>query len=76
MLIRPDQHVAWRGNRSDSLEEAKAILDIVRGRVEADVQQPDSFEGARSPKEAFTGTVEMKTQVGEFELEGMGDFQR
>ena len=76
VLIRPDQHVAWRGNRSDSLEEAKAILDIVRGRVEADVQQPDSFEGARSPKEAFTGTVEMKTQVGEFELEGMGDFQR
>ena len=32
VLIRPDQHVAWRSNALQNLEEAKQILHIVTGR--------------------------------------------
>jgi 2-polyprenyl-6-methoxyphenol hydroxylase-like FAD-dependent oxidoreductase len=32
-LIRPDQHVAWRGNRIP--DDPRAVLDVVRGRAPA-----------------------------------------
>lgn len=31
VLLRPDQHVAWRGDASPSEDEAARIIDIVRG---------------------------------------------
>ncbi|MEM1155537.1 MAG: FAD-dependent monooxygenase [Pseudomonadota bacterium] len=32
VLVRPDQHVAWRGDaQPESLEDAQAILNVVRG---------------------------------------------
>jgi hypothetical protein len=44
-LIRPDQHVAWRGDRLPV--EPGAVLDIVRGAsdVEIDHQQKDFAQG-------------------------------
>ena len=36
VLVRPDHHVAWRGDKVGSREEAERILGIVNGRVEAE----------------------------------------
>ena len=33
VLIRPDQHVAWRGNRAPDSGAAKTIIDTVRGAL-------------------------------------------
>lgn len=34
VLIRPDQHVAWRANTLDSADQAEQILRVVTGRLE------------------------------------------
>jgi FAD-dependent monooxygenase len=33
VLIRPDQHVAWRADTLDSADQAEGILQVVTGRV-------------------------------------------
>lgn len=38
VLVRPDQHVAWRGDHPDP--DAGTILDVARGAVPATVRQP------------------------------------
>ena len=35
LLIRPDQHVAWRANTLESGAEAERILRAVTGRLDA-----------------------------------------
>lgn len=35
VLVRPDQHVAWRGHAIDDFEIASTILNTVTGRVES-----------------------------------------
>lgn len=76
VLIRPDHHVAWRADELNSLAEAKTILSTVLGKMKSDVRPPNNLDFAGKPKEAFSATIEMKTQVGAFELEKMGEFQR
>ena len=34
VLVRPDQHVAWRANTLDSADQAEHILRVVTGRLE------------------------------------------
>jgi hypothetical protein len=34
VLIRPDQHVAWRADVLESGDEAEHILQVVTGRAE------------------------------------------
>jgi FAD-dependent monooxygenase len=33
VLVRPDTHVAWRGNKSPGLSEAEQVLAVVSGRM-------------------------------------------
>lgn len=77
VLIRPDQHVAWRGDVISSRDEAQRILLTVVGKLQA---LPDTTpilgKAGMKPDEMFTTTVGLTTQVSQFELEKMGDFQR
>jgi FAD-dependent monooxygenase len=75
VLIRPDQHVAWRTDKVHSMQEAEKMLNVVTGRVWTDlkVEKNAALEGA--PKAAFTATKGMTTQVEDFKLEKMGAFQ-
>ncbi|KAJ2905582.1 FAD binding domain-containing protein [Zalerion maritima] len=75
VLIRPDQHVAWRGDRLDSLESAKDILTTVTGRGLSGIKLPYNSKLAEKPTEAFSATTELSTQVTTFEMEKMGGFQ-
>lgn len=74
VLVRPDQHVAWRAHAIDSFESALAILKTVTGRIESSSSKvPIQPEQPNGP---FTGSTETTTQTAEFALEQMGDFQR
>lgn len=76
VLVRPDEHVAWRANFITSATEALGILRLVIGLEgeEADAGRRDSKEGP--PDQIFTAIMEMKTQVHHYELDQMADFQR
>ncbi len=54
MLIRPDQHVAWRGSDGD---DAEAVLRVVTGRNSAEPVSPGRF----SRKGATIGGVPTET---------------
>jgi FAD-dependent monooxygenase len=76
VLVRPDEHVAWRANSIGSSEEALRVLRLVIG-MDGEKGNADRRDSTRSlPDQVFTATVEMKTQVHHYELEQMGDFQR
>ncbi|KAK5064849.1 hypothetical protein LTR84_000683 [Exophiala bonariae] len=72
VLIRPDHHVAWRSTGVDSLETARYIWTIVSGLAGACLSQ----SGEPQPTRAFTSTDGVESQVNDFALEQMGDFQR
>lgn len=76
VLIRPDEHVAWRGSRIGSQEQAENILEIVVGRVDGLAKDESPCKIAIKPTEAFTTTVELTTHVDKFEIDRMADFQR
>jgi hypothetical protein len=76
VLVRPDEHVAWRSDSVDSLEEAQSILDLVTGLSITETHAQMTESAPRVPGEAFTATLVMKTQVRQYELERMGEFQR
>jgi FAD-dependent monooxygenase len=74
VLVRPDQHVAWRGDRINSAEEAKRVLQVVTGRA-GSWNREITAAVAAPPKSAFTATNELTTQADDFKLEKMGAFQ-
>lgn len=77
VLIRPDQHVAWRGEQVRSIDEAQKILEVVTGRAETEPKGEERRSAlAEAPKTAFTATKEVTTQVEDFKVEKMGDFQK
>lgn len=89
VLIRPDHHVAWRGETLSSPEHARDILETVTGRKESQLKiQPQQQQqngdvigtvqtgAAEMPKEAFTATTQLETQKEGFVLDKMSDFQR
>lgn len=73
VLVRPDQHVAWRAEKLPSLADAVEIVRVVTGRS---VALPIDNDHASQPVHAFTSSEKLETQVNEFALEQMGDFQR
>ncbi|EXJ69170.1 uncharacterized protein A1O5_08105 [Cladophialophora psammophila CBS 110553] len=75
VLIRPDQHVAWRGESLSSPAAARDILTTVVGKKPPPNEVAVS-EDAKKPKHAFTATTQLTTQVDVFGLEKMSDFQR
>jgi len=76
VLIRPDQHVAWRKDSIESTIEAKTILDTVSGRIESAIPTDTEGKLSEKPREAFSGTVGMTAQAGDFVLDKMAPFQR
>lgn len=73
VLIRPDEHVAWRANSLSSIDKARDILRLVVGL------QPAKSELVHPNIKAdhiFTATMETKAQVQHYEMKNMGDFQR
>jgi FAD-dependent monooxygenase len=69
VLVRPDFHVAWRGESVASQQNASLIIRTVSG-----------FEASTMREEAivnqFTSTVAHNTQRAEFEFEKIGEMQK
>jgi hypothetical protein len=85
VLVRPDEHVAWRGNGIESDEEAMAVWECVSGWSSRPVQEDGAIEEPSgevkdnkvdSPRQAFTATVEMTTQTDRYEMAQMGELQQ
>lgn len=74
VLIRPDHHVAWRGDRINSLNDAENIIKVVTGK--AQVESSLSTPLAAPPEAAFTSSIGMTTQVEGFVLDKMAAFQQ
>lgn len=74
ILIRPDHHVAWRGDGLHSLQDAEKILGVVTGK--ADVKPGSTTLLSAQPKVAFTSSIGMTTQVEGFSLDKMAAFQQ
>jgi FAD-dependent monooxygenase len=74
ILIRPDEHVAWRGDQISDAVQAEGILNVVTGRGRSELNSLPL--GAEAPKDAFSATIGLTTQVGSFDLEKMGAFQQ
>ncbi|KIW79158.1 hypothetical protein Z517_05770 [Fonsecaea pedrosoi CBS 271.37] len=75
VLVRPDQHVAWRGDSVASLATARDIVATTTGKKQIQTEAPNSKD-SKLPKHAFTATTQLMTQVDTFGLEKMSDFQR
>lgn len=76
ILLRPDQHVAWRGDSAPSAEEAEQILSTIVGNVKTMASNGFGSQTATTPLKAFTSTVGLTTQVDGFNMNRMGEFQR
>lgn len=76
VLIRPDEHVAWRGGVVADQEQAEQIWRTVVGKNDRLRKKKSACKIDIKPKEAFTTTVDLTTQVDKFEIEKMADFQR
>ncbi|KAF2827184.1 hypothetical protein CC86DRAFT_466010 [Ophiobolus disseminans] len=76
VLVRPDEHVAWRANSVGSPEEAMSVLRLVVGLQLDRADTPILDRKSNLPDQSFTATVGMKTQGQHYELEQMGEFQR
>lgn len=73
VLVRPDQHVAWRAHTIDSLITATRVLETVTGKVGS----PSLVEQKQEQiTRAFTATSEIDSQVDEYPLEKLGAFQK
>ena len=76
VLLRPDQHVAFRADRVSGAEEAEKVLKTVTGQGIRSDGAENGIKLSQKTEGAFTATAGSTTQVTEFELERMGDFQR
>jgi hypothetical protein len=76
VLVRPDEHVAWRSDSVKSLEEAQRILELVTGLKATEEEASILESAARMPGEAFTATMVMKTQVQQDGREEIAESQR
>jgi FAD-dependent monooxygenase len=76
VLVRPDEHVAWRSNSVGNIEEARSILEVAIGFKPIDPAIENGFGRTDPLGEKFITTMEMKTQVRSYELEQMGEFQQ
>lgn len=74
ILVRPDHHVAWRAYSIVSSNVADNIIETVTGRI--DTEPIKRTEDKKAPKNRFTASIKMTTQVNDFSLERMGDFQQ
>lgn len=71
-LIRPDGHVAWRGEEGPGPDDAKEVVEVVSGRKPASA---GSYEGSEPVNGVFAATTKADSQVHDYELERMGLMQ-
>jgi FAD-dependent monooxygenase len=76
VLVRPDEHVAWRADSVSNTEEALRVLRLVIGLEGAEDKAGRRDSNTGLPDQIFTATMETKTQMHRYELEQMGEFQR
>jgi len=77
VLVRPDEHVAWRGDSVANLDQARDILATVTGnKVSPGGGHPIVNGVPEKPDHAFTATTELQTHIDSFQLEKMADFQK
>ncbi|EXA32094.1 hypothetical protein FOVG_16671 [Fusarium oxysporum f. sp. pisi HDV247] len=74
VLIRPDQHVAWRSDALDSAATARQVLQTVTGRVNPNIDVTRIDNSAMLTASFATGN-HLETQVDGFALKKMGVFQ-
>lgn len=74
VLVRPDGHVAWRGVRAPSSEDAAALLKKIAGWGDGSGATPAGQKSA-IPK-IFAATISTESQVTDYHLEKMGVMQR
>lgn len=75
VIIRPDGHVAWRGDTAPSQDEAVNILRAITGGLEPEAKVENGSKVKVTPK-VFSSISAMSTQSTEYEYENMGEFQR
>ncbi|KAL5313076.1 hypothetical protein ACEPPN_019503 [Leptodophora sp. 'Broadleaf-Isolate-01'] len=75
VIVRPDGHVAWRGDTAPSQDDATNILRTITGHVESKKALENGANNKVVPK-IFSSVGATFTQSTEYELEHMGDLQR
>lgn len=75
VLVRPDQHVSWRDDSLEGEEAADQILRTVTGWTSPEGDGVASGRG-RDNKAPFQLSGKQVTQVDDFVLEKMADFQK
>lgn len=76
VLIRPDGHVAWRGNWVKDATIADRIIETAVG-CHCTAPDPSTIHDARKIPAVFTMVGDdTNTQTTDYELKNMGEFQR
>ncbi|KAJ5633484.1 FAD binding domain-containing protein [Penicillium lividum] len=77
VLIRPDHHVAWRAMEIESLKAARNVIEVITGRLDSSPEPSvNQASEAANPKNVFTSTTGIATQMNSFTLERMAEFQQ
>jgi len=72
-LIRPDGHVAWRGDEGLEAGKAQEVVEVVSGRRKTAYAL--SYKASRPSNGVFAATTKADSQVHDYELEKMGIMQ-
>lgn len=75
VLLRPDQHVAWRADKAPGKEDALKIMQTITGNIETPKAPLHQTNGSLVPTK-FSSVGAVGTQRSEYEYEQMGEFQR
>ncbi|EXJ63296.1 uncharacterized protein A1O5_11617 [Cladophialophora psammophila CBS 110553] len=75
VLVRPDGHVAWRGDEAPNIKKAEEILTLVTGRKVAAQKRDVSQTPRQREVHQFAATEKLTTQLEDYKLEKMGAMQ-
>lgn len=75
VLVRPDGHVAWRGDSVRDRSVARKIVETAVG-YHGTVRNQGGFNSPEKIPAVFTATSGTTTQVSDYKLDNMGEFQK
>lgn len=75
VLVRPDGHVAWRGEKAPSADLATEIVNCIAGHNTVAEIGENHNRGEGEKVSDFAAVEKTGTQVGQYELEKMGAMQ-